>query len=135
MTLDTLYNSDDKPLLDQLTNFPQLDGKGIDLTSIITDYTEFSFCLLQDEGTLLEEIENNYGPQTRDILNRIFREWTIGKGKLPVEWGTLIGCLEEDGYDATAKALRKEINGGDTGMVRLCRTIDIINSRGYETHP
>ena len=106
---------DDKPLLQQLTHFPRMDGKFIDLTSLITDYSEFSLCLLQDEGIMLEEIKKTSGPEPRDILNHIFGEWIIGKGKLPVEWWILIGCLEEDGYGEIAKVLKKEIIRGDTG--------------------
>ncbi len=107
-----LFLADDKPLLHEIRNFPTAKGKSTDLCARIVDYSQFSSCVLQDEGSQLKGIEAGHGPKPKNIMNEVFSEWMEGKGKNPVSWRTLISCLEMTGFRELAGELRKEIDGG-----------------------
>ncbi len=76
----------------------------------IVDYSQFSSCVLQDEGS----IEAGYGPKPKNIMNEVFSEWMEGRGRSPVSWRTLISCLEKTDFRELAGELnyKKEIDGG-----------------------
>ncbi len=106
------FLADDKPLLYQIRNFPTAKGKYTDLCARIVDYSQFSSCVLQDEGSQLKGIEAGQGPKPKKIMNEVFSEWIEGRGKIPVSWRTMISCLETTGFRELAGELKKEIDGG-----------------------
>ena len=42
----------------------------------------------------------------------------VGRGKTPVTWRTLIGCLEMTGFGELAEDLKKEMKDGDSDALK-----------------
>ena len=97
-------------MLFELRRFPKLDGKSIDLAAEIVDYNLFVTCILEDDrGSKLAAIKKGHGPSVTEIMNEVFNQWLIGRGKQPVEWRTFIDCLMNADYHELVKDLREEM--------------------------
>ncbi len=87
----------DRPKMTQLCSFELKTGIPINVVSgIARDYRKVGQLLLEGSNDIDSlEMSNHY--QTKDIADRILKDWLSGKGKLPVTWGTLIDVLQESG--------------------------------------
>ena len=80
--------------LQQLICFKTRSGRINILEQIGTQYRELGILLLDDTtGAVTKAIIEHYNYDATKIIFEIFEKWIQGKGKLPVEWGTLIEVL------------------------------------------
>ena len=84
----------DCPSLTDLRKFPVKDGFKDIVSEIKSDYEHFGILLLEDEsGIEIKGIETAKLGIPVAITVEILRRWLQGKGRLPVTWSTLVGCL------------------------------------------
>ena len=81
-----------------------MKDKFINLVSEMqNDYGALGGCLLiDDNGNKVKGIETaKHGDQVF-ITEEILRQWLNGKGRYPIEWGTLVKCLRVAGLNIVA---------------------------------
>ena len=101
-----MLQSSGHPNLPTLRRFPVKNGF-IDIAAMIgTDYQMFGIFLLQDKyGNKVEAIEMSEGRDPIRITVQILRHWLQGKGKLPVNWQTLIQCLQDSNLNVISESI------------------------------
>ena len=92
-----------------LLSFKTRDGE-LNLAQIVgDDYPSFGQFLLHDDtGAVCKSIANN-GSDTTSINHDILGLWLQGKGKLPVQWSTIIEVLRGIEMNALATALEQNL--------------------------
>ena len=77
-----------------LEKFPGKKHQFNILENIGTHYRSFGIQLLDDHnGMKVSEIETSRQRVSSLILQDIFQEWLLGRGKQPVTYTTLVECL------------------------------------------
>ena len=67
--------------------------------------------LLDDTtGAVTEAIIEQYNYDATKIIFEIFEKWIQGKGKLPVEWDTLIEVLNDIGLSELVNKIKAKAN-------------------------
>ena len=61
----------------------------------------------EDDGKLLNEIENKKGGNEGKCFMEVVTVWLRGAGVRPKTWGTLLGCLEEIEMHEVIKSIRE----------------------------
>ena len=93
--------------LPQLICFKTRSGKINILEQIGTHYRELGILLLDDTtGAVTKAIIEQYNYDATKIIFEIFEKWIQGKGKLPVEWATLIEVLNDIGLSELANKMK-----------------------------
>ena len=92
---DKLFDAPgDTPSLLTLRRFPGKRRKFNVLEGIGTHYRDFGTFLLDDRtGMKVAAIETARLRVSSLILQDVFEEWLLGRGKLPVTYATLVECL------------------------------------------
>ncbi len=87
----------DEPQLSELHRFTKMDGKHLNLAEEIGDeYRHFGACLMQDsDGSIVDGMVSRLGDVPQRVNGEVLKEWSLGKGKVPVEWATVLECLRE----------------------------------------
>ena len=93
--------------LPTLRRFP-VKNEFIDIAAKIgTNYELFGTFLLQDkDGNKVKTIEMSEGRDPIRITVEILRQWLQGKGKLPVNWQTLIQCLQHSNLNVISESIK-----------------------------
>ena len=67
--------------------------------------------LLLDDATaeVTQAIIEQYSHDTTKIICKIVQKWIQGKGKLPVEWSTLVGVLKDIGLHMLANEMEQNL--------------------------
>ncbi len=100
LALCSIIHVGDRPKMTQLRSFKLRTGKTIDFASnIVLDYRKVGQLLLEGSNDV-DILETSHHHETKDIADRILKDWLSGKGKLPVTWGTLIDVIEESGLSS-----------------------------------
>ena len=83
------------PTLPELIRFKTRSGSINILKQIGTHYRELGVLLLEDAtGEVTRAIIEQHCEDATKINFQIFQKWIQGKGKLPVEWSTLVEVLK-----------------------------------------
>ena len=106
------------PIFQQLSvTLPQLiclktKSGSIDvLERIGTHYWKLGLLLLDDTtGEVTQAIIEHQHEDATKINLQIFQKWVQGKGKLPVEWSTLIEVLKDAGLSELAIEMEQILN-------------------------
>ena len=97
--------------LQQLICFKTRSGRINILEQIGTHYRELGILLLDDTtGAVTKAIIEHYNYDATKIIFEIFEKWIQGKGKLPVEWGTLIEVLNDIELSELANKIKAKTN-------------------------
>ena len=89
--------------LPQLICFKTRSGSISVLDHIGTNYWKLGILLLDDAtGADTQAIIEHHHEDAIKINLQIFRKWIEGKGKLPVEWSTLVEVLKDIGLSELA---------------------------------
>ena len=97
--------------LQQLICFKTRSGRINILEQIGTHYRELGILLLDDTtGAVTKAIIEQYNYDATKIIFEIFEKWIQGKGKLPVEWGTLIEVLNDIELSELANKIKAKTN-------------------------
>ena len=95
-----------KVAMQQLICFKTTLGRISVLEQIGPHYRELGILLLDDTtGAVTKAILEQYNYDATKIIFEIFERWIQGKGKLPVEWGTLIEVLNDIGLPELANKI------------------------------
>ena len=98
--------------LPELLRFRTASGKLIDQIGI--HYWELGILLLNDaKGAVIKAIIEQYHEDAAKINREILQRWIQGRGKLPVEWATLIEVLKDIGLTELAHEIKiytEEVN-------------------------
>ena len=79
------------------------------LDQIGTHYKKLGILLLNDTtGTVTQAIINQYHRNASEINMEILQRWIQGRGKLPVEWATLIEVLKDIELTELAREIEKK---------------------------
>ena len=102
-----LLSSGHPPNLRTLRRFPVKNGF-IDIAAKIgTDYELFgTFLLEDDDGNKVKTIERSERGDPLRITVEILRQWLQGNGKLPVNWQTLVQCLQDTNLNAISESIK-----------------------------
>ena len=85
-----------QPTLPQLISFKTRSSNINVLEQIGADYRNLGVLLLDDDtGAVTQAIVKQYHYDATDINMEILQRWIQGKGKLPVDWATLIRALKD----------------------------------------
>ena len=85
-----------RPTLEQLICFKTRSGSINVLEQIGAHYRELGILLLNDTtGAVTESIIIKHCRDATTINHEILQRWIQGKGKLPVEWSTLVEILKD----------------------------------------
>ena len=97
-----------RPTLQQLICFKTRSGNINVLEQIGTHYRELGILLLDDNtGAVTEAIIIKHNRDATTINHEIFQRWIQGKGKLPVEWSTLVELLKDIGLVQLARDMEQ----------------------------
>ena len=97
--------------LQQLICFKTRSGRINILEQIGTHYRELGILLLDDTtGAVTKAITEHYNYDATNIIIEIFEKWIQGKGKLPVEWDTLIEVLNDIGLSELVNKIKAKAN-------------------------
>ena len=93
---ERLPATEDRPTLPQLIDFKTSTGN-INVTERIgTSYGKLGPLLLRDDdGSVTQAIRDQYQRDAAKINYEILQRWIQGKGRLPVQWSTLIDVLKK----------------------------------------
>ena len=109
----TSFNSirtDDKPSLLDLMNFPGKYRKFDVMEEIGIKYSKFGILLLQDaDGSKVAALELTWQRDSNQISRDIMKDWLQGRGKRPVTYATLLGCLRDAGLNSLATDIEDTI--------------------------
>ena len=102
-----MQSSGHPPDLPTLRHFPVKNGF-IDIAAKIgTDYELFGTFLLQDkDGNRVKSIERSERGDPLCITVEILRQWLQGNGKLPVNWHTLVQCLQDSNLNVISDSVK-----------------------------
>ena len=105
------FDTDVRPRLDDLRNFP-VNGGFIDIAvQIGSEYGRFGTLLLKDEnGGTVKNIEMEKRGHPVDITVEILRQWLQGKGREPVTWQTLVECLQDANLNVLASSIKNKLS-------------------------
>ena len=96
--------------LPQLICFKTRCGSINVLEQIGTHYRKLGVLLLEDAaGQVTQAIIEQHHEDATKINNQIFQKWIQGKGKLPVEWSTLIQVLKDVGLVQLANEIEQTL--------------------------
>ena len=102
--------SDGKPTLPQLLNFPGKSGEINILERIGTQYKTFGIFLLKDDnGAKVDCIAKEEG-ESIQISIKILSKWLQGEGMQPLTWSTVIQALKMSNLGALAEDIRAVID-------------------------
>ena len=74
-------------------------------------YWELGVFLLNDDtGAVTQAIIDQYREDATKINREILQRWIQGRGKLPVEWATLIEVLKDVGLTELAREIETKKN-------------------------
>lgn len=110
-TYGLCFDTDVRPRLDDLRNFP-VNGGFKDITvEIGSEYESFGTLLLKDEGgSKVKNIEKEKRGHPVDITVEILRQWLQGKGREPVTWQTLVECLQDAQLNVLANIIESTLS-------------------------
>ena len=90
-----IFFIEQRPTLPQLNNFQTSSGSRNIAQEIGTDFNQFG-CLLLDDTTGAVTTGIAHGNSDPASINReILQHWVQGKGRLPVQWSTLVNVLKD----------------------------------------
>jgi pyruvoyl-dependent arginine decarboxylase (PvlArgDC) len=70
-------------------------------------YSTFGAVLLEDnDGSIMEAVENEKRENAEKINTEVFRRWLRGTGKQPLTWKTLASVLEDVNLPQLAALIR-----------------------------
>ena len=96
--------------LPQLIRFKTRSGSINVLEQIGTHYWELGVLLLDDTtGEVTQTIIEHHHLDATKINLQIFQKWIQGKGKLPVEWSTLVEVLKDIGLVQLANEIEQNL--------------------------
>ena len=96
--------------LPRLVSFKTASGHINVLERIGTHCRELGVLLLDDTtGEITKAIIERYQNDATKIIYEIFEKWIKGKGKLPVEWATLVEVLKDIGLSELVKEMISEL--------------------------
>ena len=96
--------------LPQLIRFKTRSGSINVLEQIGTHYWELGVLLLDDTtGEVTQAIIKQHHEDATKINLQIFQKWIQGKGKLPVEWSTLVEVLRDIGLVQLASEMEQNL--------------------------
>ena len=105
------FDTDDRPRLDDLRNFPVNGGFKDIAVQIGSDYVRFGTLLLKDEsGSTVKNIEKEKRGHPVDITVEILQQWLQGKGREPVTWQTLVKCLQDANLNVLASSIKSKLS-------------------------
>ena len=95
--------TDAKPSLITLSKFPGTRGKFNVMERIGRNYATFGVFLLQDDdGARVSALEHGLQRDPLQICQEIVKQWLQGRGKQPVTYAILVGCLRDAGLNTLA---------------------------------
>ncbi len=76
------------------------------------DWEKITIALeLDDDGHKIDTIKRDcWGLGVQTCCLQAFQLWLKGKGKQPVTWATLVGCLEDVGYNTLADEIQEKLH-------------------------
>ena len=96
--------------LPQLIRFKTRSGSINVLEQIGTHYWELGVLLLDDTtGQVTQAIIEHHHEDATKINLQIFQKWIQGKGKLPVEWSTLVEVIKDIGLVQLASEMEQNL--------------------------
>ena len=99
-----------RPSLSQLICFKTTSVSINVLEQIGTHYRELGALLLDDTtGAVTKAIIEQYHYEATNILVEILQRWIQGKGRLPVEWATLVEVLKDIGLSELARHMEQAL--------------------------
>ena len=102
MLLTSIQSFVDSTLI-QMLNFKLKTGVTINIAkSIGTDYKIFGVCLLGNHNQVSNH-EHCCHMEPVCIVEKTLWDWLNWKGKMPVTWSTLVGCVEISGLSTLAE--------------------------------
>ncbi len=76
----------------------------------IGEESKFVTCILQDtKGSKIKNIRNIIRQTGGGVMDEVFNNWLVGKGKLPITWQTLIYCLKVARLNDLVEVIGKEM--------------------------
>ena len=93
----------------QLIRFKTRSGSINVLKQIGTHYRELGILLLNDTTGEVTQAFVKHHHHAIDINHAIFQRWIQGKGKLPVEWSTLVEVLKDIGLSELASEIEQTL--------------------------
>ena len=98
-----IFQQQQPVILPQLICFKTRTGSVNVLERVGTHYWKLGILLLEDAtGEVTQAIIEHHHEDATKINLQIFQKWIQGKGKLPVEWSTLIEVLKDIGLSEIA---------------------------------
>ena len=80
------------------------------LEHIEVHYRQLGVLLLDDAtAEVIQAIIEQYSHDTTKIICEIVQKWIQGKGKLPVEWSTLVRVLKDIGLHMLADEMEQNL--------------------------
>ena len=102
--------SDGKPTMPQLMNFPGKSGKINIPEKMGTNYKTFGIHLLKDEtGAKIDSIAKEEG-ESMAISSKILSKWLRGEGMQPPMWSTIIEVLKTSNLGVLAEEISSVID-------------------------
>lgn len=99
-----------RPTLPQLLLFKTRSSSFNVLEQIGIHYRKLGILLLDDDtGAVTQAIVKQYHYDATDINIEILQRWIQGKGKLPVDWATLIKVLKDIGLPELARKMEQTL--------------------------
>ena len=97
-------------ILPQLICFKTQTGSVNVLERVGTHYWKLGILLLEDAtGEVTQAIIEHHHEDATKINLQIFQKWIQGKGKLPVEWSTLVEVLKNIGLVQLASEIEQNL--------------------------
>ena len=97
--------------LPHLVSFKTASGSINVLERIGTHCRELGVLLLDDTtGEITKAIIERYHNDATAVMFEVFEKWIQGKGKLPVEWATLVEVLKDIGLSELVKEMKQSLN-------------------------
>ena len=107
---ERLLSMEDRPTLPHLLDFRTKSGSINVIQQVGTHYTDLGVLLLQDDsGEITQAFKKQYHHDAYDINREILQQWIQGKGKMPVQWSTLIEVLKKIRHSVLAYTLEENL--------------------------
>ena len=93
----------------QLQRFVCEDGRPVRVVEEVSPDWEKLALALQFRGCVIRAVERNQHFQVEAACRTILQKWLDGESGQPVNWETLMECLEDIGRSTLASELRREL--------------------------
>ena len=111
--------------LPQLILFKTRSGSINIVERIGTNYWKLGVLLLEDAtGEVTQAIIEQHHEDVTKINFQIFQKWIQGKGKLPVEWSTVVEVLKNIGLVQLASEIEQNLNSPSNCFMNSLLLVD-----------